>query len=212
MTNHSVSRGLTVPGGTTDTIMIDFQNGVYTVNGGAVALTDLTAQDSPNWNSYNPADVVPGSGYPSLGAGPILIGAAREAVLAGATVVWDFVCDNDLMKVEIFEDSFTNNYQWVITNTTTLSRLRYVDADNFYDSPVTVGDGHHKLAFTQLYATMAMSVDGNTVEVLSSAAATPAPGIVGLYLDGGSAASFVRSIHIMPPQDDADLPALSSIA
>ncbi len=202
--------GLTAPGGTTDTIVINFKDGIYSVNGGATTINDLTDEDIPNWNTYDPADIVPGSGYPSLGAGPILIGAAATAVLDGATMVVDFDVVDDTIHFAIFEPTFVTDYRWEPKSLIAAHRVRYTDNLNFTDSPVVINNGHHKIAITQLYTTMAMSIDGNVVELFTPREPDPLPTLVGFYLDGGGA-SFIRSINIMPPQLDVDLPALSAL-
>lgn len=210
--NHQQNYGgLNTPGGTTSEILIDFANGSYTVDGVPVTVEEVTAEDLVNWNSYDPADIVPGSGYPSLGAGPILAGAAAQAVLDGCTMIVDWDILNDTMQFDIFEPTFTSDYKWLNQTFSTLELLRYTDATEFEDSPVAVGDGHHKIAVTQLFGSMAMSVDGNIVQTVASAAAEPPPTLVGFYLDGSSPSTFIRSITIMPPQDNAELVGLSTL-
>lgn len=212
--NHQQNYGgLNTPGGTTSEILIDFANGSYIVDGQPVEIETLTAEDVVNWNTYDSADVVPGSGYPSIegsGSGPVLAGAALQAVLDGATVVMDFDIVDDQVWFEIFDDTFTSDYKWQFASIGGTHTLTYIDATEFEVSPVAINNGHHKIAFTQLYGSMAQAIDGNVVEVVDSADAIPAPTIVGLYLDGGGA-SFIRSITIMPPQDNAELVGLSTL-
>lgn len=210
-----MTNGLNTIGGTTDTVVIDFKNAVYTVNGVAVRIDDLTEQDAVNWNAYDPADVVPGSGYPSLGKGPVLKGAAKNAVLAGATIVLDFTLNadglgNDTLTFEIFDESFVTFYLWQF-QTIGASKPLYADTDNNFDlANVALADGAHKIAFTQNFSGMAWSLDGAAADSVVSANAVPAPSIVGLYLDGGNPVSFCRSIRIMPIQSNSALPALSA--
>lgn len=210
--NHQQTHGgLNTPGGTTDTIVIDFKNGVYTVNEAPVAVGDLTAEDLENWNIYDPADIVPGSGYPSLGQGPVFAGAALAAILDGATVVVDFDIDEDQFTFDIFEPTFTTFYQIEVETEGAGHGMRYLDTEFFVDSPVVPANGHHKLAFTQLFSTVALSLTGNALETTDSTDAAPPPTHVGFYLNGSGAGTFIRSVTIMPPQDNAELVGLSTL-
>lgn len=202
-------------GGGGDEIIIDLEHGAYSVNGEAVELSTLLGEDTDEWGAFDPDNIVDGTGLVSpdvggTGCSPIFIGAARTALIAGATIVADLTSTG---MFHTFLMEFFSPPEW---NTDLLCRVAHnvpiqvVDLSGETSDPGAAWDSSdYRAAFTVSAARMSCSGLGEDANTIGAPTITDAISEIGMSLSGTGAT--VRKIRIIPAQDDADLPALSQV-
>lgn len=216
--NHAgVSYSL--PDGTEPYVVIDLENGAYTVGGGTVALADVLGEDLVNWNTYDPADVTsePGGGYSASGEGPVIIGDALAYLLAGKTVIVDFTAveTNDYLDIKMFSEDFSMASQWKVGTATTF--FAGFPTPSMYWPPETeapgapLDAGRHKVAFTHTDGYHAWSIDGGDAAESATSPWTPPPEFFGIYMESEGPTAILHSIKVYPAQNMTVLAELSAL-
>jgi hypothetical protein len=191
----------------------DFVNGHYYAGGAETTVDGVLAEDNSNWQFFDTADITPGIGYVTTSnRGPVIAHSALGTLLtAGFTAVVDFDTNalnaRILIEVTDFPD-YAAEFSASLHTDGASDDYNLQSATEFASEALGMTEGSHKLAFTfKSDGAVAASRDGATALTLASGAAPSAATDIGFTFD----TLIVRSITIYPPQDDADLPALSAL-
>lgn len=195
-------------------IFLDFKNGVYTADGVPVTLAEVLAQDL-DFGPYEANDVVNGVGLvgdPVNASSPVVIGDALDLVLQGSTAVYTFVLGasaaSQRLDLELLDSTDYNLYYYSTSGSYTGGGVNFIgDQDSSDISEVALAAGTHIKAVTMTNGKISRSTDGGAVISIDPAIAwTPPPEILHLAIGQNA---VLESVGFYPPQDDADLPALS---
>lgn len=220
----------------TSRLSLDFKNGIYTINGAAVAVSDCVIPGGNYPFSYS--DIVPTVGLRVISdtaaqvspelvySYPILTPTARAAVIAdgvnaGFTAVATFNVyvsgsNQSLLDFSIGDGipftqgwAFQPNWRVVDGNLSVL-----YDFDATQQDVTMASMGRHKAAFTLSASFLAASIDGAAVTFVAPSQATTGSIIeVGVTattgLDGGTAITVLEKIEYFETADNDDLPDLS---
>lgn len=199
----------TLPDGTEPLVFLDFKNGVYQSDGSPSTLEALVGETE--YGEWEPSHIVPGTGLVE-GAGsnsPSFIGDALDLLLSGSTVLIQFVYPgggvNSVIQVEMITWPGFETYYWNF-----LDGLGTGGIGDQVDEVLVpeIASGPHKCALTLIDGKISQSIDGAAILTINPAAAwTVAPNLVAMAVSQ----STVESVGFYPPQDDAELPALSAL-
>jgi hypothetical protein len=187
-----------------------FKDGVYW-DGADTTLGALWISD-PNWGAWESATVIPGTGLQNTGSDgpydgdpsldPSLIAALKAS---GTTIVLGFVLEADgNARFDLFKDDY--NVEFFATAAAGGSSF-FQAGGTFADSSLSLTAGTHKLAATVTTTKIVISIDGETAVPATHSNTLTDVTSFGLGITHG----VLDTVLFLPPQADADLPALSAL-
>jgi hypothetical protein len=200
----------TLPNGDEPTIFADFVNAVYTKDGAPTTIDDILTEDTENFGSWS--GVTEGVG---VSGAPAFTGAVLARMVVGATFVIEWTSDatGDAISLDMFDAPDWNSSTGIGVSgpgdNSTVALCAYANngatTTAFQDAS---GIGAHKLAVTLANGKIAISVDGQTADVVDpSEAWTAVLNAAGPYM---YRTAVMTNFAIYPVQDDGDLSQLSA--
>jgi hypothetical protein len=188
-------------------IIVDFANGVYSVNGASVPLSDVIGED-PNWGTFSAGQITAGSGIGN-GVTPSALGSFLSAILAQCTCVVSAtfalpVDGSSRIILEAYEPSYS-----AFDTRAEINAISDFISGAFVNLAAAPAAGSHKLAFTILDGSWSGSMDGGTVGTCAIAESLSLATGLGIEVDG--VGNFLTKIEVYTtPKLNSDLPALSA--
>lgn len=186
-----------------------FKDGVYW-DGADSTLLDMWFSD-PTWGVWVEATVVPGTGLRNTASDdpydsdPSLVSSLIPALTtSGTTIVMDVTLNSGgNARFDFFKSDYSVEFFVSLPSGGT----SFIDGTVHVDSPHSMSIGHHKVAVTITGTKAVISVDGETA--VSGAHATTLSAVTSFAV--GVTLGVIDTVLFLPPQADADLPALSSL-
>ena len=198
-------------GGLYPLVVTDFKNGVYSIGGASVAVTDILTQDVPNWGTFVPAtDISAGVGW--ISGAPIFLHSvlASTGMLSGFTAVMTYEIVGAVpgyVSVELVDFPAYAVEQAFYTEELTSTTGHSVVTDHIITAENTwSGAGVHKAAFTISNARISTSTNGSAVATIDPV--NNAPTDLAMVISGTGL--ICRRIDFYAPQPDSALPGLST--
>lgn len=211
--------------------ILDFVTGSYFAGGSSRAVTDLLGDDAEPGTTFTTDDIIPGSGLRGLSNGgsslPSYIGPLLSDILgtAGCSMLFEVTLpeDDPVALSIICGINLFNSPTWDADILATLGEddngdltlsATHGPAGNIIDVDPVVGPyvvGTNRFAITVEPDRLAGSLNGgDAVEVIAPVAVTWAD-YTKAYVGNTFDASYIRSIKVYAPQDDATLKLLSAL-
>lgn len=191
----------------------DFKNGTYFYGGNA--LSDFLVQNE-DWGTFDPASIVPGTGYVAPGAneGPVLAPALTSTLIAaqGFTATVDLIPGvssggtNNLQIIMVDFPGFAQQITAELSDSATASASYVGDYNGQTNIDILSVDVLHRVAVTLSATHLAASVDGGIVATYAVAD----PFICNFIAFNVADGTWERMV-IYPIKTDAELSALSAL-
>jgi hypothetical protein len=200
----------------TDITTNNVLDGVYTLNGAPVAITDIIDLSNPN-TIFDPVDDVDAGGLKINGggySGIYLTNALATTMLsAGFTMLVEFYWAPDTTMSVMVHDNDQNAFSYIEIYDDDFVRLNSLPDNSDVTGEMPTEGAVNKLAVTFTDTAITYSLNGLPVHSLSGDILRPAWTMVGITISRLAAedSARIRVFDIYAPIDDADLPTLSAL-
>ena len=212
-------------------VSLDFENGIYTVNGGSRNLADVIEEDL-TWGSFSYSDHVAGTGI-TVNPGAFAIGESNPTfsdeifnLLGGEfTAVIDvdmswptpnvLIDDVSQIWLTLWEPTFADYYEFVAQLRPIVQSVSigyFHDPDEVFTDGTALASGTHRFAVTISPTQLAYSVDGGEAVTLTPPYTFTATRFSLLLGAGYGSAATVKKIVFYTPQSSESLYRISLVS
>ena len=212
LANQKFTSAYALPSGDEPLILLDFANGVYTLDGVPTTVGSMLTTDPEAGGAFDEGDIAAGVGYAppdGVKGEAAFTGEALTRVLAEATILVEFEVGATPRPAQFTMHDPDFNFEYALSYSSTYSITDNFDVANLLaGGTMPIAAGLHKLVVTVENGRIAASLDGGAVVSIAAVAWDPAPTTFWLSIRGPS---IFKLLGIYPLQDDADLPSLSAL-
>jgi hypothetical protein len=195
-------------------IFLDFKNGVYTVDGVVTDVNDLLADLPGAGDSFDPSMIQAGVGLVGAAGNTyaVFAGAAATLALAGSTTLATLIGDGGVADTFSFEIYNDEGLDYLSTSSFENDALNSIaDQVDGLETELKLEAGTAKIALTFIDSKIVRSSNGRAVLVIDPAEPSWVASPPENYAIALAEGMICESIGLYPPQDDAELPALSAL-
>ncbi len=199
------------------TNIVNAVDGIYTLNGAPVPITDVFNTSHPD-NTFDPINDIDAGGIKG-GTGFFLVDSIVAQLVDGFTVVLECYFDRTAANARISLNMADPDYNIIaglqLAGSTSLDRITIATIPSLGDPAIQHNNlfqttGIHKIAFTFAANKTVFSLDGGAI--LSLAQSTLEAATDRIYFGAlNMGTTRLRSITLYTEQDDSDLPSLSDL-